>query len=235
MSKKKQKHLIIGAGEVGKSLFNILKPVYDVHIRDINDKTAGRFDVLHACYPPVKNFVAITKKYIKEYEPSLVIIHSTVPVGTTVKIGDNVVHSPVRGTHPNLEKGLKTFVKYFSGPKAKEASKIFSSLGIKTKIFTKTEVTELGKILDTTYYGWNIVFCKEVKSICDSLGLDFDEVYTAQNIDYNDGYIKLGKKNVIRPVLKAVSGKIGGHCVVPNCNLLNSWLTKTIKQRNKTY
>ncbi len=232
---KKNQHLIIGDGEVGSSLFKILKPRYNVSIRDLKDSVNGAFDVLHICYPPIKNFVAVTKNYIKIYQPKIVLIHGTVPVGTTAKIGDIAVHSPVRGTHPNLEKGLKTFVKYFSGPKAKEAAKIFANVGVKTKIFSKSEVTELGKILDTTYYGWNIIFCKEVKKICDSIGLDFNEVYTIQNLDYNDGYNKLGKKNVVRPVLKPTSGKIGGHCVVPNCDLLSSWLTDAIKKRNSTY
>lgn len=232
---KKQKHLIIGAGEVGRSLFNILRGNYEVVIRDIESAVSGKFNVLHVCYPPIKDFINITKKYIREYEPDIIIVHSTVPVGTTRKLGVGSVHSPVRGTHPNLEKGLKTFVKYFGGEKAKEAASIFSKIGVKTKILKNAEASELGKILDTTYYGWNIIFCNEVKKICDELGLDFDEVYTIPNKDYNEGYAKLGKTNVIRPVLKPSLGKIGGHCVVPNCDLLKSWPTEIIKKRNQKY
>lgn len=230
-----KKHLIIGAGEIGKALYKILSPYYDVSIRDKNSDVPGKFDVLHICYPAVKNFVKISKNYIKKYKPALTIIHSTVGVGTTSKIGINAIHSPVRGVHPYLDKGIKTFVKYFGGKKAKEAAKIFSDIGIKTQIFKKPETTELLKILDTTYYGWNIIFAKEVKRICDKLKLDFDEVYTIPNHDYNKGYTKLGKPNVIRPVLKPIAGKIGGHCVVQNCDLLDDWVTKTIKERNKKY
>lgn len=231
----KTKHLIIGKGEVGSSLFNILKSYYQVFIRDKDDEFSDQFEVIHICYPNGKNFVKITKDYIEKYQPKIAIIHSTIPVGTTKKISEIAVHSPIRGLHPNLEKGVKTFVKYFSGQKAKEAAKFFSDIGIKTKIFKKSETTELLKILDTTYYGWNIVFCKEIKRICDNLNLDFGEVYTIANQDYNWGYKKLGKENVIRPVLKAAPGKIGGHCVVQNCDLLDDWLTKTIKERNKSY
>ena len=126
-------------------------------------------------------------------------------------------------------------MKYFGGKKAKEAADIFSALGVPVKIFPKSGTTELLKILDTTYYGWNIVFAKEVKRICDKLNLGFNEVYTDANNSYNEGYKKLGKPNVVRPVLAPMPGKIGGHCIVSNCNLLEDWLTKTVKDRNKKY
>lgn len=258
-SKKVKKHLVIGAGEVGTSLYNVLKKRYPVSIRGKSLEIDGKFDVLHIAYPPVKNFIGITKKYIKKYKPKLVIIHSTIPVGTTRKVSNLAVHSPIRGMHTKVShpgiigsthaylkrvkggtpshfvKSIKIFVKYFAGPKAPEAAKIFSAIGIKTKIFKKPETTELFKILDTTYYGWNVIFAKEVKRLCDKFGLDFDEVYTIPNRDYNEGYEKLGKPNVVRPVLKPVPGKIGGHCIIPNCELLDDWLTQAVKKRNKKY
>ena len=232
---KKKKHLIIGSGQIGNSLFNVLKKHYDVSIRDKNFDLNGSFDVLHICYPPTKKFIEITKIYIKKYNPGLVVIHSTIPVGYTKKIGAMAVHSPVRGVHPDLDKGIKTFVKYFGGGKAEEAARYFSKIGIKTKAFKDSETTELLKILDTTYYGWNIIFAKEVKIICDKLKLNFEEVYTIPNRDYNDGYKKLGMSHVVRPILRPTKGKIGGHCVIPNCNLLDHWVTKTIKIKNKNY
>lgn len=233
--RRQSKHLVIGAGEVGRALYNVLKPHYEVSIRDSADDVIGSFDILHIAYPPSKNFVAITRRYIRRYKARLVVIHSTIPVGTTKRVAPFAVHSPIRGLHPRLEKGLKTFVKYFGGAKAKEAARYFTRLGIRTAAFKKSETTELLKILDTTYYAWNIIFAKEVKRICDKFKLNFDEVYTIANQDYNEGYRKLGKPNVVRPVLKPVPGKIGGHCVIPNCDLLDDWLTKTIKERNKNY
>lgn len=236
--KNTKKHLIIGAGQIGSSLYKVLSPHYNVSIMDKDDKFEEEFDVIHICYPPIKNFVRVSKNYIKKFNPKLVIIHATIPMGITKKVSSLLaVHSPVRGVHPNLDKGIKTFVKYFGGPKekARAAAKIFSDIGIKTKIFEKAETTELLKILDTTYYGWNIIFAKEVKRICDKVKLNFDDVYTIPNYDYNDGYIKLGKSNVVRPVLKAVPGKIGGHCVVPNLELLDDWIADIIKERNKKY
>lgn len=233
--KKNKKHLIIGRGEIGSALFNVLKKYCDISIRDKEGDLKGDFDILHICYPPVKNFINITKNYIKEYNPKLVIIHSTIPIGTTQKISSFAAHSPVRGVHPCLEDGIKRFVKYFGGEKAKEAARYFSKIGIKTKVFADSKTTELLKILDTTYYGWNIVFAKEVKRICDELNLNFEEVYTIANQDYNEGYKKMGMNHVIRPILKPIKGKIRGHCIVPNADLLKDWLTDVIKKRNKKY
>jgi len=65
--------------------------------------------------------------------------------------------------------------------------------------------------------------------------LDFGDVYTVPNQDYNKGYTKLGLERVVRPVLKYVPGSIGGHCLIPNCELLDAWITDIIKDRNKEY
>ena len=254
-SGKKERHLILGAGEVGQALYLVLSPYFDVSIRDKEGELEGQFDVLHIAYPPIKNFDAVTKQYIKRYKPSLVIVHSTVPVGTTRKLGANAVHSPIRGMHskehhpgvvgsvmPVVEgnpehfaKSLSYFPKYFGGAQAERAADYFRRAGITTQTFEKPETTELGKILDTTYYAWNVVFAKEVKEMCDALGLNFDEVYTVPNVHYNESYKKLGKGHVVRPVLKDIPGGIGGHCLIPNCDLHDHWLTKTIKERDAQY
>lgn len=229
------RHLIVGFGEVGKGLYEVLRKKYAVSVRDKDNDVEGRFDVLHVAFPWSDTFVRAAKAYAKKYRPSLVIVHSTVPVGTTRKISPSAVHSPVRGVHPHLAKGIRTFVKYFGGKNARKAAAIFERLGVRTEIVAKPETTELLKLLDTTYYGWNIVFAKEVAAICRRLNLDFDEVYTHPNRSYNEGYTKLGMPHVVRPVLKNVPGKIGGHCVVPNAYLLESWVTKTIRERDGKY
>ena len=42
---------------------------------------------------------------------------------------------------------------------------------------------------------------------------------TKFNHTYNEGYKKLGKTYVVRPVLYPTD-KIGGHCIIPNAKLL---------------
>ncbi|MDO8469633.1 MAG: hypothetical protein Q7S84_01255 [bacterium] len=251
----KERHLIIGAGEVGQALAIVLSRAFPVSLRDAEVGLKGRFDVMHIAYPMAKNFVRATKRYIALYRPSLVIVHSTVPVGTTMKIGRRAVHSPIRGMHTkrhhpgvtnasphvvvgnprHFARSLFAFPKYFAGPKAKRAADVFARVGFKTVTFRKPETTELAKLLDTAYYGWNIVFAKEAKRLCAQWELDYDEVYTVPNKDYNVGYRKLGKPYVARPVLKHMPGGIGGHCVVSNCHHMRSWLTDTIAQRDRVY
>lgn len=227
--------LIIGAGEVGSSLFRVLEKNYPVFIYRKTDQNKRQFQIIHIAYPYSKSFVRDTKKYIKKFSPKLAIIHSTIPIGSTAVISPIAVHSPVRGMHPSLDNGIKTFVKYFGGPKARSAAKIFSDIGIRTVAYNNAKTTELLKILDTSYYAWNIVFAKEAKRICVKLDIDFDQVYSQANKSYNEGYSQLGIYNVVRPILKASPGPIGGHCLIDNCRLLDDWLTNTIKKRNTKY
>jgi len=226
------KSLIIGAGEVGKSLYKVLKNYHKIDIRDKKNQYLNKYEILHICFPYSKSFINYVKKYQNIYNPKYTIIHSTVPVGTSRKC--KAYHSPIRGKHPFLEKSIKIFVKYLA-PKNTFLKKYFEKASIKIEMFDKPETTELLKILSTTYYAWNIIFCKEAKKLCDKLKLNFNEVYTKANKSYNEGYKKLGKTNVIRPILKPIPGKIGGHCLIPNCKLLKCNLTKIILNFNKRY
>ncbi|MBT4732915.1 hypothetical protein HOB87_13235 [Candidatus Woesearchaeota archaeon] len=208
---------------------------HNAFIRDKEDLELKGVEVLNICYPYSKDFVKITKKYIKQYKPKVTIIHSTVKAGTTSKCGDMVVHSPVHGKHPDLTGGIKTFTKYVGGDNTYAvyiADKFLKEAGIKTKIVANAKTSELSKVLCTSYYGWNILFMKEVAKICKKEGVPFHEVYTDWNWLYNVGYGKLDMPQFVRPVLDPIQGKIGGHCVVNNCDLLDSFITRTIKEKN---
>jgi hypothetical protein len=215
---------ILGYGEIGKAVAKFYK---NPKIKDLNrDDGLEGVEVLHVCIPYNDKFVGIVKKEIGQIHPKLTIIHSTIAPGTAKKIGGMVVHSPVRGVHPYLHEGIKTFVKYIGADDKKAGSmaqKHLQGLGIKTKVFSPSTVTELGKILDTTYYGVCIAWHKEMKKICDILGADFQATVTDFNKTYNEGYSKLGKHNVVRPVLFVDDKPIGGHCVVPNTRILKKY------------
>lgn len=223
--KKVEKAGILGYGEIGRAIAKFYK---NPKIKDLirNDGLKG-VDILNICIPWSDKFIEIVEKEIKNDKPHLTIIHSTIAPGTTKKLArlfnGMVVHSPIRGVHPYLYEGVKTFVKYIGADNkvsGKLAEKHLNSLGIKSKLFIPSATTELGKILDTTYYGVIIAWHKEMKSICDQFKVDFDSVVTDFNKTYNDGYEKLGIKNVIRPVLYVDSNPIGGHCVIPNAEIL---------------
>jgi len=227
------KHIVIGMGEVGRAVFKVLTDFCKNDVIGIdkdNQREVGICDVMHVCIPYSKDFAEIVTNYRKEYSPDLVIIHSTVPVGTSTAL--DAVHSPIRGVHPNLEQGIRTFPKYFGGERAGEAAEIFEMVGLRCIKTSDARNTEALKLWDTTYYGWNIAFMHEVRHYCDKNGLDFDLIYTEGNESYNEGYALLGREDVQRPVLKYMQGKIGGHCVIPNCHLLGGDVADFILKAN---
>jgi UDP-N-acetyl-D-mannosaminuronate dehydrogenase len=226
---------IIGYGEIGKAVEKVYQdfPEYEIKIKDLErDDNLENIEVLNVCIPYIENFESIISEEIKKHNPKLTIIHSTVEPKTTLKIISlipekcNIVHSPVRGIHPELYKGIKTFVKYVGGDTEQSrnlAKEHLENLRIKVKVLDKSLTTEFGKLLDTTYYGLTIAWHGEVKGLCDKYNLNFDEVSTDFNKTYNEGYNELGKTNVIRPVLFAPDKKIGGHCVISNTKLLEKY------------
>lgn len=227
MSEKKEKIGILGYGQVGKALAKFYK---NPKIKDLNlnrDDILEGVEILHICIPWNEKFIKIVAKEIQKVEPRVTIIHSTVLPYTTKKLvqltNQKIVHSPVRGTHPELFEGIKTFVKYI-GTDNKEAGELakrhFQKLGIKTKVFMPSVTTELGKLFDTSYYGLCIAFHGEMKRVCERFQVNFDEVVTDFNKTYNEGYMKLGKPHVIRPVLYPPRNGIGGHCVLENIILV---------------
>ena len=234
---QKNKTLIVGFGEIGKSLHEVLYENYMCDVIDpaqnIDTATVGsKYDVMHICFPPIPNFIKIVKTYQKKYKPRYTVIHATVPIGTSEKCG--AFHSPVRGVHPNIAEGIKTFTKYFA-PKNKYLAAYFRKAGVPIKELATARTTEALKIWDTTYYGWNIIFEKLLKEWCDKNKLDFDMIYTEGNNSYNAGYKILNRPEVVRPVLKHKDGEIGGHCVIHNLSLFKSPIAEFILKHNERF
>ena len=219
--------LVIGLGEVGNALCQVIEDSgnYKLFKKDIEDiRIREEIDIMHVCIPYMDDFVKVAANYIKEYNPKLVVINSTVRPGTTKSIYDktkkNMVHSPVRGKHPKIKEGLLLFVK-FIGPidkkSGEDAKEHFESLGMKTEVMKSPMETELGKLFGSTYYGLCIAYHQEMERICKKFNADFKQAVTRFNETYNNG-CKIANPNVVRPVL--YPGFIGGHCVMPNIGLL---------------
>lgn len=228
--------LIIGAGEIGSSLYRVLNDHHETYIRDVDEKEVPEIEVLNICFPYSDSFEEYVREYVEKYKPKATIVHSTVPVGTCRELG--VVHSPVRGKHPHLDKGIKTFVKYLGGPEEQVeiAKDYLESAKIQVDVFDSSDDTEAAKLLSLQYYGLCITFMKEVMKVCDEKGLNFEQVYTHANMDYNDGWIELSEEQFIRPVLEWHPGKIGGHCVIQaGCALLDTPISDFVNAMNETY
>ena len=206
---------VIGLGEVGRAVRECLR----------GDNTA-----LHVCFPWSEDFVERVR-YMSSAWSGLVIIHSTVPVGTTEQI-PNAVHAPIRGRHPGLVDGIRNFTMYVGGDRARDAVPILRAMGILEIVITPdSNSIEALKLWDTTYYGWNIVFQKAVKRYCDKLNLDYSLVYEHANGTYNEYH---RGSRFERPCLVDMFGPIGGHCVIPNCKLLDDDIARYILEFNET-
>jgi len=225
---------ILGYGEIGKAIAKFYKKIY---VKDLDrDDGIEDCDVLHVCIPYNCQFVKTIKSVINKSKAKLTIIHSTVQLCATKKIGGNVVHSPCRGVHPDLSKSIKTFVKYIGADDmkaGKEAEKHLNSIGIKTKLVKGSRNTEAMKLWETTQNMAQVILNKEIWDYCQKHKLDFSTVYSDHNRTFNEGYKKMAKKDWMLQILKFMSGKVGGHCQTPNAKLLGVPLSKFLLKRNE--
>jgi UDP-N-acetyl-D-mannosaminuronate dehydrogenase len=229
----KEKVLIVGLGDVGRPLFELIKESgrYAVYGFDIDeqkmreveqDALPKEVDVMHVCIPcPSQDkFVSITADYAERFKPKLIIINSTVPPGTTKDLHKRcdhlVAHSPIRGVHKSLDYmkwELKRWTKYVGGvdtESAEAARKHFENLGLKTKVLKSSIETELAKLFETTYRAWMIACFQEMHRISKFFRADFDDA-----VDFLEDTHRV---RLDRPVM--FPGVIGGHCLIPNTELL---------------
>jgi UDP-N-acetyl-D-mannosaminuronate dehydrogenase len=216
-----QTTLVIGEGEIGLPIAEILSSVYNVITKDIDPiPDPGKISVLHICYPfQIEDFVETTIRYIKNYAPEITMVHSTVVPGTTKQISEQVsspvIYSPVRGKHSKMAEELLSLRKYVSSTSQDGLAKGIDHLEqakIKTEKFSSVESLELAKIQETTYFGLLIAWAQEMKRYSDLLDADYEEVARfalADGISYMPSVI-------FQP------GFIGGHCVMPNIELLET-------------
>lgn len=232
----KDRVVIAGLGEIGKPLGVILEDAYEVVGIDIPHpplESIGPVDVLHICYPfEIDDFVGETVGYVTALRPRLTIVNSTVGVGTTRRIGDAagapVAHSPVRGKHTRMVEDMRGYVKFVGGvddASSAAAADHFRRAGLQTRELGSAEATELAKLTETTYFGLLIAWAQQVERYADLEGVGYDEVASF----YDEiGYL---------PPVRFFPGVIGGHCVVPNIEILDAFdpsgLTAAIKASNE--
>jgi len=215
------KSLIIGAGEVGQAIHGIIKDQHKTFIRDVEDLKVEGIKVLHICFPEFPKFYFYARKYIKQYKPILTIIHSSVSVGDTEKIGKDVVYSPVRGRHrPSLEKEMMAFPKVVACKDIKKrgmAMEYFKQCGLDVYGTHDVRGTELAKLLSNVHMGLEIAWAQEVARICGDKDCSYG-TYKYWEWSYAQGYMKLGQANLMRPIME--SHPIGGHCILECTEIL---------------
>ena len=237
--------IILGMGEVGETLFDLLVDrKFDCVGIDLDNTKCKKYsengviknpEYLHVCLPgELTGFTNIVLNWMDKIKNiQVVIIHSTVKPGTTKIIQEKssipILFSPVRGVHRRFLNDIKKYTKFISFDGIEIDSKIKIDLENrfeKVDWMSTTKTAELAKILvDTTYYGWLINYAQITKMICEKENVDFDEMWKfADEIHENLGN---------RP--KMFPGIIGGHCVIPNLDLIEYENLDMIKKINEMY
>lgn len=91
---------------------------------------------------------------------------------------------------------------------AKMAGEHFAAAGMKTRLIEAPETLELAKLAETTYFGVIIAFAQELNRYAQAIGADYEEATSFfEEVEF-------------LPRAKYYPGFIGGHCVIPNINLL---------------
>lgn len=237
--------VILGMGEVGQTLFDLLVDrKFDCVGIDLDNSKCKKYseneviknpEYLHVCLPgELTGFTDIVLNWINKIKNiQVVIIHSTVKPGTTKiiqeKLSIPILFSPVRGVHKRFLNDIKKYTKFISFDGIEIDSKIKIDLENrfeKIDWMSTTKTAELAKILvDTTYYGWLINYAQITKMICEKENVDFEEMWKfADEIHENLGN---------RP--KMFPGIIGGHCVIPNLDLVEYENLDIIKKINEMY
>lgn len=216
------KSVVIGLGQTGWPLFEILSDAYGKNVEGYDTRTTPMIkilphdvQVLNITIPYSDKFIDIVKDYQLLFNPELTIIHSTVPIGTTSQI-PKAVHSPILGRHDDMKKSILAFNKWIGGMDAYEASQYLGFAGITCVCVPKSEETEALKLICLAKYGMSIAFAQYAKDICSAVGFGYADVIHWDN-NYNSHVNWLYK----RPILYPPEGKIGGHCVIQNTKLLN--------------
>ena len=243
-----KKDVVAGLGEICLPILKILSKKekvvgYDLNQKLMNKSKFHKFNelptsFLHVAIPVTTKFDSNLIQLYKKFKPECIVIHSTIPPGTTEKLQKKldspIIYSATRGVHKRMLTDLKRYTKFFtisnSAPKKQWAIKTFSkkmkNSGIKTKQMSKPETLELAKILcDTSYLGWLINYSQNTNVIAKNFSVNYDEMWTFSD----EIHEILGNRPKMYP------GYIGGHCVIPNLELINNKTLNLIKEMNTSY
>lgn len=219
--------LIIGMGEVGTTLYTLLKSRgIDVAGIDLDaTRNRGKLDtnpkVLHICIPFSREFTFQVLQQIMKNNPGYVIIHSSVEPTTTKSIQNFsktaiIVYSPVRGVHKRFLNDMFRYTKFYSNESEDgHIDEIFKARFEKTKKVSNSTALEVAKLcVDTTYYGLLIAYRKYVDKYCRQLNINPEEVWEFAT--------EIHKFLGNRPIMYNDNLPIGGHCVLQNLELLTN-------------
>ena len=194
---------IVGYGYVGKAMYEYFKGHYDVCFYD--PYVAGSVDkaAINACdlavvcvftpsLPDGGCDISIVDETIAWLETPLILIKSTVKIGTTKMMQEKykkpIAFSPEYIGESTYDTGLFNFNKSmknhsfytFGGDKdvTRQLVDIFMVVSGPSKVYKQTDATsaEIAKYMENAFFSTKLVFCYEMNEICRANHVDYNEV-----------------------------------------------------------
>ncbi len=232
MAAAKPRVAVIGLGEVGSAVYRVAEKsrAFQLYGYDIDpSRTIHRLedipapiDYLHIAIPfrNMASFLEAVEGYAERLRPRMVLVHSTVAPGTTraihARLGVPVAYTPVRGKHPCIERHLRFWPKWVAAlPRdaIDEAARHLEAMGLPVKSCEcEPETLELAKLWETVYRAAMIAAWQELHRMALRFGADVEKIaeFVAE------------VHEVLRDRPVYYPGVIGGHCLIPNTEILRS-------------
>jgi len=169
--------------------------------------------------PDMSNIYDVCDQISKVNPDSLICIESTISMGTCRQISEKlslskIVHCPHRfweGDVVNYGIVQKRAFGALNDESFKYGKIFYESQKIPIIEVSSIEIAEMCKVAENAYRFVQIAFAEELKTICDDLGLPFEELRESCNTKWNID------------ILEARDG-IGGHCLPKDVRYLGTLL-----------
>lgn len=206
---------IVGYGYVGKAMFEYFKTHYEVIYYDPYVSGSSTQEEINKCdlgvvcvFTPSKENgecdVSIVESTIAWLNTPLILIKSTVKVGTTERLiketNKNIVFSPeyigestYDTGHFNFNKAVKNHSFFTFGGNSTNTSKlvsIFQVISGPTKVYKQTTATvaEIAKYMENAFFSTKVIFCHEFAEICRVNNADYNDVRECWLLDPRIGH-----------------------------------------------
>ncbi|MDR0404994.1 MAG: hypothetical protein LBH37_04360 [Oscillospiraceae bacterium] len=182
--------LIVGYGNIGKHIykeFASLNPkIYDPNISDYNEYPTTKIDVAFICVPtdalPDGSCdISIVEESVKNIEASVLVIKSTVPVGTTEmlakKYQKNLVFSPeYYGTTKHSSDSPNFLVLGGNIDDCKKVAQVFYRVknGSFKINYTTSKTAELAKYMENCFLALKVTFCNEFAAVAANYDISYE-------------------------------------------------------------
>lgn len=232
---------LIGNGFVGNAIYENLKHAYEFSIYDKNPNKSNADHVRDVCCSAEVVFVALPTPMMTDgqcdlsiilgvmneisywYNDNIVVLKSTVPPGTCDKIKKihpklRLVFSPEFLTEANYIQDFKDCNRMIFGGDTNDTSECIRLLSTvfpdKSYLMTDHKSAEMVKYFINTFLAVKVSFANEMKEICESVNIDYDNVKRLALYDK-----RIGTSHLMVPGPDGSRG-FGGTCFPKDINAL---------------